>query len=533
MVDQKHVDAIIQKMETPTPDQGPASSFRYFYPKDKGWHSMSLEGASWVETLMSISKVRPKSSNYTLTENDFFVPVNASGGDVYIYLPASVTDPGRQYVVAKVDATANKVYVVPNGADTINGVSLKSIAVQWRSNWFANDGVSNWCTPSEYLGPTAFLRGKTTIVDGIYGSDATGAREDSTRPFQTIQAALAVSVSGDIVLVLPGTYSLPAAGLTIPSGVSLRGVCQSSCKIQLLNVTANTTLITMGDSSYLQDFELKLTSAQHHTLTGIKFSGTTNMTAEVDHVLLEVDNSGAGAGTSNVTGILVQCTGTPSREVNSVFASSVIVTSTGSGAKRALLVNSSACNFFVREANWVAHGGSDAIAIETNIAGCLFGAVTGVADGDLADVSRTLGNMELGQIDLIHSNANGKGFTATQISFSIVWADPGGIQNGIRFYRPGSAAVTATEIKLNVPRKCVVKKLHVRVLTAPGTGKSITWIVRKNGVDTGLTVTISDLNLIGSNDSVSVSFAANDDISLKVDAGVNSASDSVCVVETY
>jgi hypothetical protein len=534
MVDQRHVDALIDRLEQETPTSGLVAGNKFLYPKPQGWHQMALEGVALVEALLSISKVRPQTADYIATVNDFFIPVDATAGNVTITIPKAVDEPGRQYAIMKMDASANYVRI-QNATDTINGAAYKDLVSQYRSVWIDNDGTTKWFTPSEYLGPTAFLRGNLTIVDGTYGNDATGAREDTTRPFQTIQAALAASISGDAVLVMPGIYTPPVGGLVIPTGISLRGVSEAVCRIKLLNVTADTTLVTMGENSYIQDFELELTSAGHYTLTGIKFGGTTNLTAEVDHVDLEIDNSGAGPGASNVTGILVQCTGMPAREVNAIHASSVTVNSTGSGVKRALLQNVSASNFFVRDCNWVVHGGIDAIAIETNFAGCLLGAVTGVADGDLADVSRTLGNMELGQIDLIHSNANGYGFTATQISFSIVWADPGGSpSNATRFYRPGSAAVTATEIKLNVPRKCVIKKLHARSQTPPGVGKTDTWTVRKNGVDTTLTVSLTGLNTLASIDAVSASFAANDDVSLKLQTAVSTGcSDTVCVVETY
>ncbi len=42
-------------------------------------------------------------------------------------------------------------------------------------------------------------------------------------PYATVQAALAVSVSGDEVWVKTGTYTAPTAGYSIPSGVILRG----------------------------------------------------------------------------------------------------------------------------------------------------------------------------------------------------------------------------------------------------------------------------------------------------------------------
>lgn len=533
MVDQKHVDSLIERLEQETPTSGLVSGSKFLYPKPSGWHQMALEGIALVEALLSISKVRPQLSDYTATVNDFFIPVDASSGNVTITVPLVANNPGRQYVIAKVDSSSNRVRIAASGSDTINGSAYKDLVTQYRSVWLDNDGVTTWFTPSEYLGPNAFLHGNMVYVDGDYGNDSTGVREDFTRPFKTIAAALAAATSGDCVYVYPGTYSI-TTGLVIPTGISLRGATAINCIISMTGITADKTVVTMGENSRFEDFTIVVGSNGHYTITGIKFGGTTTATARCRTINVSIDNSGAGAGTSNVTGILIQSTGAPGAEFNCVRSCVVTVHSVSSGVKRGLLMDTSAGNAYVRDSNFVAHGGSDAIAIEINKSGAILGMVTGVADGDIADVSQTDGTLQLGQIDLIHSNANGKGFTATQISFNTTWADPGGIPSGTRYYRPGSASVTLTEIKFAVPRKCVIKKLQVRLITAPGTGKSVVWTVRKNGVDTGLTVTISGTSVLGGNDTVSVSFAANDDLSLKVvaDAG-NSASDSVCEVELY
>jgi hypothetical protein len=51
---------------------------------------------------------------------------------------------------------------------------------------------------------------KTVFVDGEKGYDALGAREDATKPFQTIPAGLAAMQDGDTLRVRPGTYSVAA-----------------------------------------------------------------------------------------------------------------------------------------------------------------------------------------------------------------------------------------------------------------------------------------------------------------------------------
>lgn len=385
----------------------------------------------------------------------------------------------------------------------------------------------------------AFLQnfvGNTLFVDANpnIGNDATGKREDPARPFQTITAALAAASSGDIVLIRAGTYN---ETITIPTGVTVRGVAIGAVTIQKLAVTADTTLVTMGDNTRLEDVALKLTSAGHFNLTGVLFPGTTTETAKIRTYTLTVDNSGAGAGASNVYGIRSNGSGTPGRERSTSRAGTVTVLSAGTGVKRAVLVDTAAGNFYSRDTNYVCtgSGGSDYIAAEVNFAGAELGIDTAVLDGTTADFSQTAGMFVVGGVDAVHANANGKSFDTSRYSLDFVWADPGGLPpNVTRFLRPGTATVSISEIKLRLPRKAIVKTLHVRVATAPGVGKTTTVTLRKNGIDTALVVALTGTDVSMVDTANSVSFAAGDDISMKVvtDAG-NATADIVCAVEVY
>lgn len=61
-----------------------------------------------------------------------------------------------------------------------------------------------------------------------------------------------------------------------------------------------------------------------------------------------------------------------------------------------------------------------------------------------------------------------------------------------------------------VPTPGWFRKMRVRIATAPGTGNSRTFVLQKNGVDTGLSVTISGTATYGLNDGNSVQVAAGD-----------------------
>ena len=195
-------------------------------------------------------------------------------------------------------------------------------------------------------GPTGpqMQMGNVARVDAVYGNDGTG--EIGGLPFLTIEAAIdAIGASTGITLwVLPGTYDL-GAGITIPDGCSMRGLNVQTCIVQMLDVTENITLLTMGASSRVEDLTLKLTSKEHYTLKGIVFGGTTTQDAKLRTCVLTVDNSEAPVGgSSDVYG--VECNGAgllgpSSFSFNSLKGSTVNVLSNGGGNKRGVLVSTS------------------------------------------------------------------------------------------------------------------------------------------------------------------------------------------------
>ena len=113
----------------------------------------------------------------------------------------------------------------------------------------------------------------------------------------------------------------------------------------MLGVTSNTTLLTMGENTRVEDLNLNLTSSDHYTLKGIVFGGTTSTTAKIRTCLVTVDNSASSyTGTSNVYG--VECSGTggltsSSFSFNCLKGSTVNVKSNGNGNKRGIIINNS------------------------------------------------------------------------------------------------------------------------------------------------------------------------------------------------
>lgn len=69
--------------------------------------------------------------DYTVTDSDYLLLVDATSGPVTVALPAN--RPGKQYVVKKVDASGNGVTIDPDGSETIDGAANKVIGTQWQS----------------------------------------------------------------------------------------------------------------------------------------------------------------------------------------------------------------------------------------------------------------------------------------------------------------------------------------------------------------------------------------------------------------
>ena len=151
--------------------------------------------------------------------------------------------------------------------------------------------------------------GNVIVVDAVNGNDSTGVV--GGLPFKTVNAAVnsATSNTNQVIWVLPGIYNLTSP-IVMPDGVSMRGLNVQSSIIQMTNVIADTTLLTMGSNSRIEDLTLTLTSTGHYTLIGIAFAGTTTTTTKLRTCVLTVNNSSASyTGTSEVTGIKASGTG--------------------------------------------------------------------------------------------------------------------------------------------------------------------------------------------------------------------------------
>lgn len=100
------------------------------------------------DMLVSILGVVPyvaKSASYTLTENDLFVPCDATGGAVVLTLPSgAATRAGKLYIALKTDASGNAVGFARAGSDTISGATAKNTTTRYNAILVLGTGTTAW-----------------------------------------------------------------------------------------------------------------------------------------------------------------------------------------------------------------------------------------------------------------------------------------------------------------------------------------------------------------------------------------------------
>ncbi len=418
--------------------------------------------------------------------------------------------------------------------------------------------------PTGPTGPQGLLVpiGNTLRVDAVYGNDTTATANRYTAPFLTINAALAVVTSGEHIMVGAGIYN---ESITIPSGISIRGSSTQTCIIRKINVTADTTLVSMGENSRLEDVTLQLTSSGHHTLKGIVFGGTTTTTAKLRTTVLTVNNASASSGgTSNVTG--VECNGTgalgsASFSFNSLKGSTINVYSNGGGNKRGILVSNTNIvttrdlNVYVAQPTSTASTGSY-VGVETNdsantgsiqMRSTTIGTVTPsnghsyTASDILQTTPATITNpaylaspgIQIGPgTDLVSKTAGAKGFSTYVYPTVIYYGLKGQIKTGTNgaYLWPGTQAISnivfpdpgTPPAYYRIQQPALLSGMWCSLTISPGTGNNVTLLVRHTPISTGtitntvFTVSFSNSQTEGSFYNGSVTLNAGDKLHLYI-----------------
>ena len=302
---------------------------------------------------------------------------------------------------------------------------------------------------SSVTGPTGAMGpiGNTLTVDAVYGDDTKATASRYTLPFLTINAALALATTGQIVFLRPGAYQGP---ITIPTGVAIRGASTQVVSINALSVVADTTLVTMGTQTRLEDVTLNISSSSDVNLTGVDFPTGTPQTAKLRTMVVNVTSTATGVPT--ILGI--RSAGTSSLDPsssNAIRSCTINVYPSGAGINRCIYI-SAGNRFAARDTNIYINGaGANNIGVETTHAvaiaelkTCTVSSITTNADqSQHHDIYRSLGLIVLTFTDLYHNDAGVNSFTTTEPS-NIFFGIIGDMTNNRRYYVvPGTAPIAS------------------------------------------------------------------------------------------
>lgn len=94
---------------------------------------------------------------YTVTQQDRYIYVDASGGAATVTLPLAASMPaGFTVGIKKKDSGGNAVTVARSGSDTFDGATSISLAAQFNSCLLVCDGVSQWIRSSNAVATGGF-----------------------------------------------------------------------------------------------------------------------------------------------------------------------------------------------------------------------------------------------------------------------------------------------------------------------------------------------------------------------------------------
>ena len=301
-------------------------------------------------------------------------------------------------------------------------------------------GLQGFTGSTGPTGPFEYL-GNVLRVDQIYGNDALAS--PGGLAYATLNAAVtaANTTTGNTIWLMPGTYNL-TSGIIIPPNTAIRGLNLQTTIIQMLNVSSNTTLVTMGIGTRLEDVTLNLTSSNPVNLTGIYFPTTTTITSRVITCLINVTSTTTSIG--DIFGFYSDSTTVNAQKLQSgtvVRACTLNVTSSSLGTIRGIYITNS-CQFAIRDVIIYATGtGNNIIGVESTSSGSYIVLKTSTVSGQLNDIKQPSGLSNpviiLYATDLINSNANVNGFGVTSKSNVLTYTVIGAIPTGTYYIVPG------------------------------------------------------------------------------------------------
>lgn len=120
------------------------NTITYTTAPETGWthfaHYQSFPSGLQFGLLTSVVN---ETSNYTVTNNNGTILVDASSGNVTVTLPSAVGLSGKIFVIKKTDSSGFQVIVDGDGSETIDGATTATITSQYESITIISNN-SNW-----------------------------------------------------------------------------------------------------------------------------------------------------------------------------------------------------------------------------------------------------------------------------------------------------------------------------------------------------------------------------------------------------
>ncbi len=158
-----------------------------------------------------------------------------------------------------------KLYLLATILALVLGLSLHAAQLTVNIGTTANDGTGDTLRSAfgkvntnfaelYSISVTNALAAATIVVDGTYGSDTTGTRGRTDKPFATWDVAMTNAQAGDFIFIRPGTYTTAGIyyknsawhGTKIPTGVTILGSGPGNTTLRLLQTYTNTLHIVLG-----------------------------------------------------------------------------------------------------------------------------------------------------------------------------------------------------------------------------------------------------------------------------------------------
>jgi hypothetical protein len=355
-----------------------------------------------------------------------------------------------------------------------------------------------------------FAHGGTCRVDAIFGNDGTASRNGGA--FLTIAAAFAAALSGDTVLLFPGTYAI-TTGLTVPTGVTLSGVSKRACVISIANASAGVTAITMGANCAVENLTVSVSTTNNVQIIGVLFPGTTQSNSEINNCNIAMNKNNTGSAA--VYG--VHFSGTGSSAINNVNGCTVTLSSTGTGKNCAIYIdNANTC--IINNCTIV----STSFGVESNNASAVVHLKNSLVSGT-PDISQTLGSIVIAASFLKTRSTNNRSFTPAFGASQMTFTDPGTLGNGVTYFYYGTENSNTGELVYRYDTPAIIYSLRVQCRSANiGT---VTVTVRINSIASIMTVTLPASTLTVSTSNIAIPIAAGDRISVQANRSSTAPTD--------